>query len=60
MASDEQCDRAACALCVGVGRLHEPKECGMARSLDYIYDILITILIQSIYIMITLYYIINI
>ena len=26
LASDSSCDRAACALCVGVGRLHEPKE----------------------------------
>ena len=32
MASDPRCDRAACALCVGVGRLHEPKECGMTRA----------------------------
>lgn len=29
LASDSNCDRAACALCVGVGRLHEPKESGV-------------------------------
>lgn len=28
LASDPNCDRAATALCVGVGRLHEPKEWG--------------------------------
>ena len=37
LASDPNCDRAATALCVGVGRLHEPKEWGktVATKMDF-------------------------
>ena len=32
LASDPNCDKAACALCVGVGRLHEPKAAGETEA----------------------------
>ncbi|CAK9118351.1 unnamed protein product [Durusdinium trenchii] len=36
LASDSNCDRAACALCVGVGRLHEPKDMpGLAHFCEH-------------------------
>ncbi|CAJ1363986.1 unnamed protein product, partial [Effrenium voratum] len=36
LASDPNCDKAACALCVGVGRLHEPKDMpGLAHFCEH-------------------------
>ncbi|CAL1166766.1 unnamed protein product [Cladocopium goreaui] len=36
LASDANCDRAACALCVGVGKMHEPKDMpGLAHFCEH-------------------------